>query len=72
MVVVVKSGGLEGIDSGADLGGFLPYGSGGHVAGADKGRRGFSGEKLGEVEAGGGSSEVEDGGVVGSCGGDRG
>lgn len=62
---------MEGVDAGADLGGLLTYGGGGQaelmVIIAD-----VESDELGEVEVGGGASEVEDGGVVGASGGDGG
>lgn len=56
---------LEGVDMGADLGGDLADGSGGEREGAVNG-----GEKVRKIKAGGGATEVEDGGVVGTGGGD--
>jgi len=70
--VMVKRG-LERVDSGADLRGFAANGISRHVHGivivvgaVDL----VLEQKFGEIEAGGGTSEVENGGVVGACGGD--
>lgn len=63
--------GLERVDSRADLGRFLAYRIGGHVALLGRNVV-VLGEQFGEVEASGRASEVEDGGVVGACCGDGG
>jgi len=53
---------VERVDSGADLGGPLPDRGSGHVRGSGCGA--LDGEKVGEIEAGGGAPKIEDGGIV--------
>ena len=71
VVEVVTERGLEGVDTGADLGGDLTDGGGGDVGREGEGAvGGGGGEKVRKIETGRGATEVEDGGVVGSGGGD--
>lgn len=62
-------GGLEGVNSCADFGGFLTNGIGGQVA-AGEGVAAVLEQLFGEVEGGRRASEVIHGGVVSACGGD--
>lgn len=65
----VVEGGFDGVDPGADFSSLLPNESGGHVSGPDSA---FSSEEVGEVEPGGGATEIKDGRIVSTSGGDRG
>lgn len=61
-------GGLQGVNSSADIGGFLANGIGGQVA-AGEGVAAVLEQLFGEVEGGRRASEVINGGVVSaSCG----
>lgn len=59
----VGTGALQRVDPSADLGGLLPDGGGGQVARLVDD---LLEDVLGEVEAGGGAAEIEEGGVVGT------
>nr|GMC56157.1 hypothetical protein Csa_6G491035 [Ipomoea batatas]GMC59297.1 hypothetical protein Csa_6G491035 [Ipomoea batatas] len=58
---------MEGVNPSADFGGLLA-----DIGGGEVGEAIVVGEKLGEVEAGGGAAEIENGGVVSPGGGDGG